>query len=539
MRCVLQSGHAAGGLVVAAVVLTAAALASPGATERVAREGGTFRVALPAGSASGVDPALIGDLLDPACGALMNYPDKRLPEGLRLRPELAEANPIVSRDGRTYTFTIRKDARFSTGARVTAADFAHSLERMLSPGMGSPFSRDFINIVGAKRMRDGKTAKLAGVIARGRTLTVRLTKPVPDLPTRMRFCVVPGSLPADPEGARAPLPSPAPYYVAQYVPGERVVLERNRFYRGKRPHHVARFDVDLASNPATIIDEIASGRVEYGRPRATEWADRAAELAQRYGVNKSRYFVVPGLGLRMFVINTSRPLFRNNPRLRQAVNFAVDRRALTRELGAYAGRATDQYLLPVTPGFRDERIYPLKGPDLKRARALATGRRRGRRAILYTPNLPLPLAAAQIVQRNLKAIGLEVRIEQFPAPVAFAKMSTPGEPFDLGYIGWFRKESREPSFLHWLFDGRTIADAPDFGNWSYFNSPKYNRLLEQAARLSGAQRYRVYGELDVQLSRDAAPAIPFAAINETSFVSANVGCIVLNPSLDLTAVCLK
>jgi hypothetical protein len=68
--------------------------------------------------------------------------------------------------------------------------------------------------------------------------------------------------------------------------------------------------------------------------------------------------------------------------------------------------------------------------------------------------------------------------------------------------------------------------------------PKYNRLMDRAARLSGDARYRAYGELDVQLSRDAAPAVPYALFNLFSFVSANVGCIILPPSLDLTAVCL-
>jgi peptide/nickel transport system substrate-binding protein len=531
----LRLGGSAGGLVATALVLTAAAFASPGASERIAKEGGTFRII---DAADGIDPALSGSqLLDTACGALMNYPDKRLPEGLRLRPELAEANPVVSKDGRTYTFTIRKDARFSDGAPVTSRDFVHSLERVLSPTMDSYLRGDYVNIVGAKRLLAGKTTKLAGAIASGRKLTVRLTKPVPGFLAKMRFCVVPANVPVDPEGAKAPLPSPAPYYVAEYVPGQRLVLERNRFYRGERPHHVDRFEDDLGADPGAVVDEIASGRVEYGTPRASEIADRAAELARRYGVNRSQYFVLPGAGLRMFVLNTSRPLFRNNPGLRQSVNFAVDRSALTRELGAYVGRPTDQYLSPVTPSFRDERVYPLKGPDLRRARALAAGRKRSGKAVLYTPNLPLPLATAQIVQQNLKAIGLEVRIEQFPPPVAFAKLATPGEPFDIGYIGWFGNV--EPSFLHFLFDGRTIADAPYFGNWSYFNSPRYNRLLDRASRLTGESRYRAYGDLDVQLSRDAAPAIPFAALNAVTFVSANVGCIVLKPELALTAVCLK
>ena len=60
-----------------------------------------------------------------------------------------------------------------------------------------------------------------------------------------------------------------------------------------------------------------------------------------------------------------------------------------------------------------------------------------------------------------------------------------------------------------MFDGRTIECQPDFGNWSYFDSPRYNRLIDRAARLPAQERYRAYGELDVELSRDAAPAIPY------------------------------
>jgi peptide/nickel transport system substrate-binding protein len=178
--------------------------------------------------------------------------------------------------------------------------------------------------------------------------------------------VVPASLPADPEGAKAPIPSAAPYHVAQFVPGERLVLERNRFYRGKRPHHVDRIDVDLAADPATVVD-VASGKIEF-TPSGPWIGGRERELVRRYGVNKSQLFVLAGVETHMFVLNTSRPLFRDNVALRRAVNFAVDRRALVAtEIDPFVETPTDQNLPPTMPGFRNARIYPLKGPDLRRA----------------------------------------------------------------------------------------------------------------------------------------------------------------------------
>jgi peptide/nickel transport system substrate-binding protein len=521
-------GMGVAGRLLAIVVAAAAAglLLAASGSPRGTREGGTFRVAFAIGRLHTIDPAL-GDfpiakhLLAPACATLVGYPDKPLPAGFRLAPDLAENEQAVSKDGKTYTFMIRKEARFSTGAAVTARAFAHALERILTPAMKSDLAGSFEDIVGARKMLAGKATTLAGAVARDRRLTLRLTKRVPDLLQQLpNLCAVPPNLPADPEGAKAPLPSAAPYYVAEYVPGVRLVLERNLYYRGQRPHHVDRFDVDLASDFGPGIDEVASGTVDTFWPGPM--SEQAVGLARRYGVNRSQFFVVPGNTLRVFVINTSRPLFRNNVKLRQALNFAVDRKALVREAGPRGNSPTDQYLLPGTPGYRDERIYPLKGPDLRRARALAKGRTRSGKAVLYTVDNPGDVAQAQILQRNLKAIGLELEVRQFPATLYFEKLATPGEPFDLARVGF--TDLTDPVYLHTLF-----ADLP----------PKYKRLLDRAARLTGEERYRAYGELDVQISRDAAPMIPVAVGNQPTVVSTRVGCIVLNPLLDLTAVCLK
>jgi ABC-type transport system substrate-binding protein len=138
-------------------------------------EGGTFRVVEP-GLLSTIDPALISYppeyvVLRATCGALVAFPEKPLPEGLQVEPELAEKLPSVSRNGKTYTFTIRRDARFSDGKPVTARDFVHALERILNPVMKSPNTPSFENIVGARAMLDGKATRLAGAVARGRTLS--------------------------------------------------------------------------------------------------------------------------------------------------------------------------------------------------------------------------------------------------------------------------------------------------------------------------------------------------------------------------------
>jgi ABC-type oligopeptide transport system substrate-binding subunit len=233
----------------------------------------------------------------------------------------------------------------------------------------------------------------------------------------------------------------------------------------------------------------------------------------------------------MFFLNTSRPLFKDNVALRRALNFAVDRKALTKENPPHLATVTDQYLPTALAGFRDARIYPLDGPDLRRARALAEGRTRSGKAILYTCSRPDCVAPAQILQRNLGAIGITVEIRKLPTQVFFDKIFRPSEPFDIAWVGWGDTEAA--AYLSGLFDGRRGI------NLSRFDDPAYDRLFDRASQLPDAARYRAFGDLDVRLARDAAPAIGYATLNAWAFVSARTGCVVMNPFLDLTAVCLK
>jgi len=139
------------------------------------------------------------------------------------------------------------------------------MNRTLAPEVkwsaATQYTRD---IVGAAAVQAGKSATASGVVASGRRLVVRFTRPVPDFAARTTmpfFCAVPPTLPADPEGVGA-IPGAGPYYVSEYVRGQRVVLERNRFYGGSRPHHVDRIVVDLQPDPGSVLDRIESGQAD-------------------------------------------------------------------------------------------------------------------------------------------------------------------------------------------------------------------------------------------------------------------------------------
>ena len=534
-------------MVVLGLAAGAAAYAVPGRSSvSTVRNGGVFRVSMGYEEFDYVDPALAyrtstWALLQATCAKLMNYPDKPLPQGLQAVPEVAASYPRISANGRQYTFTLRRGFRFSNGARLTAASFARGIARLLAPSIQQPDAaapglQYALDIAGSDAVLAGRASTVSGVVARGQKLVVRLKRPLPDFPARLAmpfFCAVPPGLPADPEGVRS-YPSAGPYYVSQFRAGQQVVLRRNRFYRGPRPHHVDRIVVNVTTSP-DAIDQLERGAADWGTFAPAAFSAKAAELERKYGL-KGRLSLRPAAGLRFVILNCERPLFRDNARLRRAINFAIDRLALVQQLGgATVSRPTDQYLPIGFPGFQQARIYPFR-PDVQRARALARGHLRGGKAVFYAS--PRTVALAQAVKQNLAQIGLDVDIKT--PPNVGARLATRGEPFDMAFNFWITDYFDPFAFINLLLDGRQLSQS-DNKNWSYFNSPRYNRLMDRASRLTGTGRYRAYASLAHRLARSAAPLAAFAVPNDATLVSARVDprCKILNPGLDLAAVCLK
>jgi ABC-type transport system substrate-binding protein len=498
------------------------------------QSGGIVRIVLRSADVDSLDPALSYSvasymLLDPTCALLLRI----TPRGLL--PEVAARPPRSSPDRKQYTFTLRSDFRFSDGTPVRATAFARGINRTLARGVKSPWAAYTRDIIGAERVLAGKTSAAPGVVARGNTLIIRFKRPVPDFPAQTAgfLCAVPPTLPADPEGVVA-FPAAGPYYISDYRPGETVVLRRNPYYGGKRPHRVDGFDVDLrASSHEEVLDRIERGEADWGWALTPAYLDPARRLVAKYGVNKSQFFVQPGYTVRGYVLNTARPLFKNNPSLRRAVSFAIDRSALRRAgSGRLESRLTDQYLPPPIPGFKDVRIYPLAGPDLRRARALARGHTRSGKAVLYTVDSAPMLSFAQSIKQNLAKIGLDVQVKGIPLPAYFGRLGARG-PYDIGFSPWVPDYNDPYAVLNVRFDGRFVGTS----NWGRFDSATYNRLLRRAALLQGAARYRTYGELDVRLARDAAPMVAVDVLNDATLVSKRVGCVAR--PFELTRVCLK
>ena len=498
------------------------------------------------------DPALTFDLQLPSatCARLYGYPHRLYPEGARLRPEVADGPPSVSPDGRTYEFRLREGFRFSPPSNepVTAAAFERSIERALSPTMESA-GRDLLrDIVGAGDYMAGRSRHIPGISARGNRLTIRLERPVPDLTARLAtpfYCAVPPNTPIKRGGVDA-VPSAGPYYVASHVPDRSLVLRRNPNYHGPLPQRLDEIRYTFGVREERAVAAVEAGRADYVELNPQSFTPGVSRrqrerLVRRYGprseaarAGRQQLFAHPSLSTYSFAFNTHRGPF-TDPRLRRAVNYAMDRRALAEHTGGgEVGLPTDQFIPPGLPGFEDAAIYPLGRPDLPEARRLAGGTRR--RAVLYTCKLPGCTRHGQILKANLKAIGIDLEVRQFTIPEMFARLGRPNEPFDIGYANWFVDYADPFGYINAQY-----GPAESSATAGLFDDPEYERRMARAATLTGDARLRAYAKLDRELAADAAPAAPFAAGVTTYLVSARMGCQMQHPisGLDLSALCVR
>src|SRR6476469_13654 len=473
------------------------------------------------------------------CLKLMNYPDANGPKGAQLVPEAAAGFPKVSNNGKTYDFTVNAGfTKFSNGQPVTAANFKAAIDRNADPKMQSPSLPFFSDIVGADK------SPVSGVQVKGSHLVINLTKSAPDFLARMAmpfFCAIPKNLPHVPNGVLAPA-SAGPYYISSRVPNKSIVVKRNPFYKGKRPHNVNQIVYNVGNAlPATYL-RTQQGATDYaagGIPPASY-----AEAANKYGVNKSQFWVKPQLGISYLAFNHDRSLFKGakGTDLAKAINYAIDRKAMLAQGGYLAGKRTEQILPPGLAGFRDAALYPLKKPDITTAKKwmAKSGVKDGQTIEYYTSNRGAAPLAAQILQFNLKQIGLNVNTHLFARAVQIDKEGTRGEPFDITSEGWIADYADPYDFINVLLSGDNLH-ASNNNNVAYFNDPKFNSAMKSASLLAGNARYKAYGNLDVQMMQQNPPWAARNNFNDRILVSNRVGCFTFNStySVDLAALCIK
>jgi ABC-type transport system substrate-binding protein len=508
-------------LVAGASLLVAASFASASAgSSHAFKKGGIWRYGT-TGASTQVDPQLAyvttAWWLEYATAAkLYNYPDKQGPAGSKLVPEVA-SKFTVSNNGKRYTFFIRPGFKFSDGAKVTAVNFKRAIDRTANKALaspGAPFITDTngTNIVGAKKVNDGKATKVSGAIAKGNKLIINLTKPDGTFMAKITmpfFQATSLKLPLGKEVVNVNsknLPSAGPYYMTRNDPDKLTQIRQNKNYKkgpGRtRPRNLAGLDVQWNLNEQTAFNQTLANALDEGPLPAAE----VQGVANKYGVNKTRFWTKPINCTGYLPFNTSRSLFKGNLALRQAINYVIDRKSYSAQVGPYAGGPWTHIFNPGVPGWKNVTIYK---QNVTKAKKLAKGHfKSGSINVGFRSSGTINPAQAQIVKRDLQRLGFDgnkINMKGFSGADLYDAMGHRNTDLDMGVsMGWCSDYPDPYDWINILLYGKSIQ-AENNVNYSYFNDPKWNNKMEKAARLVGPNRLKVYGQMDIDIMNQAAP----------------------------------
>jgi peptide/nickel transport system substrate-binding protein/oligopeptide transport system substrate-binding protein len=420
----------------------------------------------------------------------------------------AHLNPVpaiaefweASRDGLTWTFTLRRGVKFHHGREVTAEDFVYSFTRLLDSQKPSPSSEYFRRIEGANDFMDGKATSVRGLKAiNPYTLQIVLEEPFAPSLTVLGLAnaaVVPreeverlGS-----NFARAPVGT-GPFKFLRWEPGKEVVLEANHEHYEGRPFLDTivfkiggTFEKAFAQFLAGDLEEavIPSGKTEevHSDPRYRQY-----QLLRR-----------PMLGLLYLGFNSLIKPF-DDKRVRQAFNYAVNKEEIVREItkmGSLPGNGT---LPPGMPGHDpDLKGYYYNPPKAKRLLAEA-GYPNGDEfpvvqlwAFSKAESTRAELGA---YQAYLAEIGVKVEIHFAPDWPAYKQMLQQGK-LPMFRVAWHADIPDPDNFFY------PLIHSAGQSNYMFYRNLQVDHLLEEArGETDYARRVKLYRAAERVVMDDA------------------------------------
>jgi peptide/nickel transport system substrate-binding protein/oligopeptide transport system substrate-binding protein len=413
---------------------------------------------------------------------------------LAIRPAIAESW-TASRDGLVWTFKLKKGVKFHNGREVTAEDFAYSFTRILDPRTKSAGAALFMKIRGAREFAEGRAPRVEGLVALDpRTLQITLAESQAPFVSSLAVGfakVVPREVveKLGEDFGHQPVGT-GPFKFVEWVRDKQITLAANPDYFEGRPN-LDRLEYRIFTGEA--LDEMFA---EFERGNLEDSGIPARERLRLLNGRRYQFVQRPILGIAFLGINTTeKPL--NDPRVRQAINYAIDRRTIMHEI------YQDQYLPgigilpPGTYGYDPKLIgYPYdpkKAAQLLSAAGYPGGKGLPVLHIWSTRKNDEAVAEHEAIVKYLAAVGVRAEVHyntnwpEYKAQVYAGKLP-------IFRYSWYADTPDAETFLGQLFDSR----SPD--NIFGFRNADVDSLIQQARLETDTQRkLQLYQEVERQI----------------------------------------
>jgi peptide/nickel transport system substrate-binding protein len=465
--------------------------------------------------------------------------------GTQIVPDLATAIPTPTDGGKTYTFQIRKGIKFSNGQVMKPSDFVTTFERQFTvPGPTSFYS----GIVGASACKPSNCDLSKGVVAddSASTLTIHLTAPDPEFLDQLALpfaYVVPGDTSKKITGNNVP-PGTGPYMWKSYDPNKEAVLVRNPFFKVWNP------EAQPAGYPDEIVEkyglQISDEVTQVERGAADEVFDGDVIPADRLNeLNSPQYasqvHVNPLTADWYMALNTTTPPF-NNPKARQAINFAADRNAYVKIGGGSAlAQPTCQILPPNFPGYSPYCPYTSgsdttkwHGTDIAKAKALvkASGTA-GMKVVVNSANDQTSKALGEQMVSDLNKIGYKASGQYLAGSIQYpyVQNSKNHSKWNVAWSAWYQDYPAPSDFLNVLLGCGSIHPNSDASpNIAAFCDKSIQAQMTQAENEGSNPdaANAIWQKVDHEMT-DQAPWVDLFNPKQIDFLSKRVGNYQWNP----------
>ena len=526
-----------------------------------AHRGGTLRVRIPYGHALGIPmdwlhwqayttwgTAQLGSL---AYDGLVSYRRVAGAAGGTLVGALATSVPAPSGDRRSYVFTLRRGQRYSDGRPVLVTDFRASIERFLQATRGYSQSKSFPHffetIVGAERCTNGHArcdlSRGIETDVPSRTITIHLTRPDGDFLHKLTMpfaSVVPAGSPMRATTGPPP-PGTGPYRVATWDSHRGGTLVRNPYFtstpaRSRGAGFADRVEV-RAHLDAKRQNERSIADVQRGAADLAVIANPfnahvpPARLHALFARSPGQLHSNPSPVEDWMFLNVRRRPF-DDPRVRRAVNFAIDRAHVVElEGGREVAQASCQLIPTGFPGYRPYCPYTAThtaaggwtGPDMRAARRLvASSGRAGERVVVHAPTWKA--AVGRYYAALLNDLGFRARAQIGSASFDVYDLRTRAQT---GIAEWGADYLAPSTFIEPNFKCGAETDSSNV-NLSRLCDPRLERQLERARETPPAESGPAWAAADKRVT-DLAAAVPLTSRRGVVLVSKRAGNVENHP----------
>ncbi len=435
-----------------------------------------------------------------------------------LEPLLAESLEATGEG--EYEIKLRQGISFTDGAPFNAEAVKANLDWMLNTDNNAPFRGTLLGKVTEVNVIDDFTVQ------------IKTNGPFAPLPAHLSHGAVamvsPKALEQGVDFLAENAIGTGPYVLKSWARDEAVTLERNPNYWGDAPKIDTVVFKVVKEDGARII-EIEAGTVDVAVRIPP------VEIPRLQANPDIEVVVTPGLRTIYIFFNVTEPPF-DDVRVRQAVNYAVDKQAIVSNLFNDAALVSTAPFAPPIFGYAEQPVYER---DVEKAKALLAeaGVAPGTEVRMYHPTgrYVQDALVADAVRASLKEIGLEVKLETLEWPQyvpTVRKTKEDGNDVQFAMLGWGTPTMDADYALYALFHSGEIP--PGF-NGAFYNNPEVDALLEEArSTLDTAERQAAYKKAIETIWQDAPWLFLYSEIQVTA-IRKNVSGFIVHPDESLIA----